>query len=162
VNGAIGAHGQARPEGLLGPLRPEGDRHHLALPALLLDPQGLLDGELVVGGDDPRDAGGVDAPAVAADLHLGRGVGHLLDRADDFPDPGSPGRSPASVAALPRISCLMRPLPLRFTLYISRSAVLISIWTESGGSRHVTTPMLKVTGQFRWRAMSVRLSCTLP
>jgi hypothetical protein len=41
VDGAVGAHGQARAERLLAAVRTERDRDHLALPALLLDPERL-------------------------------------------------------------------------------------------------------------------------
>ncbi len=84
MHGAIGAHGQAGAQRLLGPLGAQRDRDHLALPALLLDPERLLHRELVVGGYDPGDPGGVDGATVPADLHLGRGVGDLLDHHEDF------------------------------------------------------------------------------
>ena len=60
VDGAVAAHGQARAQRLLDAVGAERHGDHLALAALLLDPQRLLHGELVVGRDDPRDAGGVD------------------------------------------------------------------------------------------------------
>jgi len=51
---------------LLDPIGAERDRHDLALAALFLDAQRLLDRELVVGRDDPRDARGVDGLPSAA------------------------------------------------------------------------------------------------
>ena len=52
VDGGVGAHRQPGPQGGLGPLGADGDEDDLAA-LRLLDPQRLLDRELVVGGDDP-------------------------------------------------------------------------------------------------------------
>jgi hypothetical protein len=55
--------------------------------SLLLDPQRLLDRELVVRRDDPRDAGRIDGLRITArDLHLGGGVRHLLHGYHDLHD----------------------------------------------------------------------------
>ena len=97
VDGAIAAHGQRRAQRLLGAIGAERHGHHLALAALFLDAQRLLDGELVVGRDDPGDAAGVDLLAVAADLHLRGGVGHLLDHDQDLHDVLAPRASSGSL-----------------------------------------------------------------
>src|SRR6266542_4396331 len=65
-------------------LGPERDGHHVALPALLLDPERLLESIFIVRGDDPGDAGRVDGRRVGPDLHLRRRVGHLLDHDEDL------------------------------------------------------------------------------
>ena len=89
MHGAVRPHGQAGAERLFDSVGAEGHDDDLSLAALLLDLQRLLDGELVVGRHDPRDAGGVDGAAVAGDLHLRRRVRHLLDHDENlhWPDP---------------------------------------------------------------------------
>src|SRR5262245_1772460 len=85
VNRSVAAHGQRRAQRLLHPIRTERDGDHLALAALFLDAQRLLDRELVVGRHDPGDARDVDGLGIAtADLHLRRGVRNLLDGDDDL------------------------------------------------------------------------------
>src|SRR5262245_17573785 len=84
MNRAIAAHREARAERLLHTVRTERDRDDLTLAPLFLDPERLLDRELVVGRDDPRDAGGVDRLSVRRDLHLGGRVRHLLDGDNDL------------------------------------------------------------------------------
>ena len=59
------------------------------LAPLLLDPEGLLERELVVGGDDPGDAGLVDRSRVAPDLDLRGGVRHLLHQDEHLHASGS-------------------------------------------------------------------------
>ena len=79
VDRAVAAHGQAGAQRFFGAVGTETHGDDFTLPALLLDAQRFLDGELVVGRDDPGDAGGVDGLAARADLDLRRRVRHLLD-----------------------------------------------------------------------------------
>ena len=84
VDGGVRAHGEARAQGGLRPLGTGGDEDDLAA-ALLLDPQRLLDRELVVGGDDP--VGHVrlgDGGAGGRDLDPRLGVRDLLHADDDL------------------------------------------------------------------------------
>ena len=89
MNRTVGAHREAGAQRLLDAIGTERDRDHLALAAFLLDPQSLLQGELVVGRDDPRDTGGIDGPRIAPHLHLGRGVRDLLHHHEDLHALGS-------------------------------------------------------------------------
>ena len=85
VDRAIAAHGERRAQRLLHPIRAQRHGDDLALATLFLDAQRFLDRELVVGRDDPGDAGGVDGLGVGtADLDLRRGVRHLFDGDDDL------------------------------------------------------------------------------
>src|SRR4029079_13048980 len=83
MEGGGGAHGQTAAQRGLHALRAEGDEHDL--PALLLlDTQRLLDGELVVGRDDPVELALRDPLAVGSDANSRFRVGHLLHADDDL------------------------------------------------------------------------------
>ena len=88
ADGLVGPAREALAQAHVGPRRPvrhDGDRAALRLAGL----DGLLEGVLVVGRDDPLDVGFVDRLPVGADLDLRLGVRNVCD-ADDVIHPFFP------------------------------------------------------------------------
>jgi hypothetical protein len=67
---AVRADGHRGPQRLLAGRAPAGDRHHLGQHALLLQPRGLFDGDLVEGVHAHLDVGQVHARAVGLHAYL--------------------------------------------------------------------------------------------
>src|SRR5207302_5198481 len=76
---AIGSHRQRGADRLLRGRGAERDDDDIARPGVLLEPQPLLDGELVVGIEDELDARFVERFAVRGDLDARLGIGDAFD-----------------------------------------------------------------------------------
>ena len=105
---AVGAHRQRGADRLLRLGRADGDGDDLLDVALLLEPHGFLDGDLVEGVHRHLDVGELDARPVGLDADLDVEVDHPLDSDENFHSPEAPSRarpcSPAGRAALRSIS----------------------------------------------------------